>query len=101
MPIITPVKLKIRFTGASVRPTEMSRRLTAPFRPKRIIHAKVRTRKLVQNGISTRSVRVSRAVRDTGMVWYGQSVAEVVPEGDAELGARLGEARCLIRQPFD
>ena len=61
MPIITPVKLKISATGASVMPSEISSRFTAPLRPSRIIQAKVRTRKLVQNGISTSRVKVSRA----------------------------------------
>ena len=53
MPIIVPVKLKISDSGASVMPSESSSLFTAPLRPSRIIHEKVRTRKLVQNGIRT------------------------------------------------
>ena len=41
MPIITPVKLKISDSGASVMPSESSSLFTAPLRPSRIIHAKV------------------------------------------------------------
>ena len=60
MPIIVPVKLKMSASGASVMPSASSSLFTAPLRPSRIIHAKVRTRKLVQNGISTRSMSASR-----------------------------------------
>ena len=60
MPTMTPVKLKIILIGASVTPRARSHWLTAPLRPSSTIQAKVRTRKLVQNGISTQMIRVLR-----------------------------------------
>ena len=56
MPIITPVKLKITWTGASTSPVASSNWLSAPLRPSSTIHANARTRKLVQKGSSTQKV---------------------------------------------
>ena len=48
------------FTGASVRPTACIHSLIAPRRPSSTIQAKVRTRKLVQKGISTQRMSMFR-----------------------------------------
>ena len=62
MPTMTPVILKSSVSGASISPADSRKLLRAPRRPSSTIQAKVRTRKLVQNGRRTQRMRLLRAL---------------------------------------
>ena len=53
MAMMTPVRLKISASGASMMPSVMSRSLIRPFSCNRMNQAAVRTRSEVQSGRST------------------------------------------------
>ena len=65
MPICTPSMLWIICIGVSITPRPFKVWLTTPLRPKMTIQAKVRTRMLVQNGISTKVINSARTRGDS------------------------------------
>ena len=89
------MKLKISATGASVMPSEISSRFTTPLRPSRIIQAKVRTRKLVQNGISTSRVKDVARSRRRVREQVGDRIASEQRQRRRPTGDLEGDDECL------